>query len=92
MDYLTSNTAIYLLIIQQSDIPTLLNLRLVNRATHDLIAAYEASLSTFIAGRNFENRLLLLRPKNHPPPSIRWLLSLQQRQDLSIHLAAISTD
>jgi len=92
MERLARTPSILLEIIQLSDISTLLNLRLADRAIWCLISTYEASISTAIAEHSFPNHHLRVRPQNHPKPTVKWLLELRRREVLARRLSAVSVE
>ncbi|KAI9699785.1 MAG: hypothetical protein M1836_002820 [Candelina mexicana] len=92
MNRLPQTPTILLHIIQQTDLPTLLSLRLTNHSIYDLIASYEVSISTAVANCTFPNRVLKLRPRNTPSPSIKWLVQLQHRATIGPPVAALLVD
>ncbi|KAI9765956.1 MAG: hypothetical protein M1835_007277 [Candelina submexicana] len=92
MERLVQAKPILLQVILESDLKTLLSLRLTSKAIYDLITAYETSISKCVAGRTFSNPILLLRPNNHPEPSIKWLLQLQHRTLVAPRLSTLAVD
>ncbi len=92
MEQLIQAKPILLQVIFESDLKTLLSLRLTSKAIYDLITAYEASISKCVAERCFPNPTLLLRPPGCWEPSIKWLLELQHRATVVPRLSALVVD
>ncbi|KAI9724368.1 MAG: hypothetical protein M1812_000436 [Candelaria pacifica] len=92
MEQLVQAKPILLQIILESDLKTLLSLRLTSKAIYDLISAYEASISKCVAKRTFSNPILLLRPDGYPEPSVNWLLQLQHQVLVVPRLSMLAVD
>ncbi|MCJ1247616.1 hypothetical protein MMC30_004831 [Trapelia coarctata] len=68
-------------IIQYSDVVTLKNLRLTSHSIHNLIAAYEFSISRSVAKRRFaEFAIQRFRPYHDSKSSLRSLFCIESRQ------------
>ncbi|KAI9704276.1 MAG: hypothetical protein M1836_007137 [Candelina mexicana] len=92
MERLVQAKPVLLQIILESDLKTLLSLRLTGKATYDLITAYETSISKCVARRTFSNEILLIRPDGHPEPSVNWLLEVQYRATVVPELSALAVE
>jgi hypothetical protein len=75
-------------IVLQSDLDTLLHLRLTSRSFKDLIQAYESTIVRRVARNTFpQSKRLLLVASTKRHYNLKWLLDLKLRQ-----LAAIAVD
>ncbi|KAF2489672.1 hypothetical protein BU16DRAFT_162560 [Lophium mytilinum] len=75
-------------IILQSDLDTLLHLRLTSRSVKDLITAYESTVVRRVARNTFpQSKRLLLEASSKGKYDLKWLLDCKLRQ-----LAAIAVD
>jgi hypothetical protein len=85
---LTDTTLLH--VFHYCDIPTIKNLRLVNRWVHDLTAAYEHSIARVMAIREFsEDTVRKFRPYKDPKLSFRSIFCIESRQRRAQWLAGV---
>ncbi|KAI9837399.1 MAG: hypothetical protein M1837_002987 [Sclerophora amabilis] len=86
MDRISNTPEIFLRVIERTDIDTIFNLRLTNRATRTLIFDYEASIFEGMAEAFAGDKRLRLQPRKPGVSAKDWLFEIRRREDISWEL------